>query len=147
MGVSSIAKLCKRSDPPKSTERAFRGRQYEKWARRIYRNKRYRILATNLRKKWGEIDILARDPQGVLVVVEVRGRRGSSYSPVNALTNSKINTLKKLARRVAFQNNSRTRIEFIEIIGEPPSFWTRLGHGLGLPVPVPRTRIYEINDC
>ncbi len=36
----------------------------------------YRIVARNVRCREGEIDIVARDPVGVLVFVEVRTRRG-----------------------------------------------------------------------
>ena len=37
----------------------------------------YRVLERNLRYPVGEIDIIARTPEGVLVFVEVRTRRGA----------------------------------------------------------------------
>ena len=37
------------------------------------------VLARNWRCRTGEIDIIARDPDGVMVVCEVKTRRGLGY--------------------------------------------------------------------
>lgn len=46
-------------------------------AARFLRARGYRILARNRRSEGGEIDIIARDPAGPIVFVEVRTRRGA----------------------------------------------------------------------
>ena len=51
------------------------GRAAEAAAARYLAARGWRILARNARRRTGEIDLLAADPQGVLVFVEVRARR------------------------------------------------------------------------
>lgn len=54
------------------------GRIGEEWARRYLESKGWRILDTNWRIRWGELDIIAlRDSQ--LIVVEVRTTRGIRF--------------------------------------------------------------------
>lgn len=56
------------------------------------------IVARNWRCRSGEIDIIARDPDGVLVVVEVKTRRGLGFGdPLESLTYAKVRRLKGLA--------------------------------------------------
>ena len=51
------------------------GKMGEDIACRILKDKGYRILGRNIAERFGEIDILARDPKGVLVFVEVKTLR------------------------------------------------------------------------
>ena len=46
--------------------------------------KGYRILARNIRSRYGELDLIARSPQGVVVIVEVRTRRGPDAAALAA---------------------------------------------------------------
>jgi len=56
------------------------------------------VLARNWRCRSGEIDIIARDPGGVLVVCEVKTRRGLGYGdPLEAITYAKVRRLRGLA--------------------------------------------------
>ncbi len=56
------------------------------------------VLARNWRCRSGEIDIIARDPDGVLVVCEVKARRGRGYGdPLEAITYAKVRRLRRLA--------------------------------------------------
>jgi len=56
------------------------------------------LLARNWRCRSGEIDIIARDPDGVLVVCELRPRRGLGYGdPLEAITYAKVKRLRGLA--------------------------------------------------
>jgi len=56
------------------------------------------ILARNWRCRTGEIDIIARDPDGVLVVCEVKTRRGLGFGdPLEALTYAKVKRLRELS--------------------------------------------------
>lgn len=60
----------------------------------------YTLLERNLRGEAGEIDIVARDPHGALVFVEVRTRRGSSARDA-ALESVDAVKRQRLARAVA----------------------------------------------
>lgn len=56
------------------------GRQGEILAVSYLKGRKYKILETNYRCRCGEIDIIARDGS-VLVFVEVKARRSTSYGP------------------------------------------------------------------
>ena len=56
------------------------------------------ILARNWRCRAGEIDLVARDPGGAVVVCEVKARRGRGYgTPLEAITFAKARRLRELA--------------------------------------------------
>lgn len=56
------------------------------------------IIARNWRCREGEIDIVARDPLGVVVVCEVKCRRGDGFGdPLEAVTRDKVRRLRRLA--------------------------------------------------
>ena len=56
------------------------------------------VLARNWRCRTGEIDIIARDPDGVMVVCEVKTRRGLGYGdPLESITYAKVRRLRELA--------------------------------------------------
>ena len=60
----------------------------------------YTIISRNYQTRRGEIDCIARDPDGVLVFVEVKSARGSSCGhPLSWVTPSKQKTIARLARR------------------------------------------------
>lgn len=59
---------------------------------------KFSILGRNLRYKWGEIDILARDKKGTLVFVEVKTMtQGGDLKPEDHLTKQKLYKLQKTA--------------------------------------------------
>ncbi|MDE2001234.1 MAG: YraN family protein [Patescibacteria group bacterium] len=62
---------------------------------------RFKILERNVRRPWGEIDVIARDRSGVLVFVEVKTlkKRGeeSALRPEDNMTRSKILKTQKMA--------------------------------------------------
>jgi putative endonuclease len=65
------------------------GRIGEELARTHLEAKGYRIVATNFRCRWGEIDLIARDGRE-WVFVEVRTRRSGTYGgPEESITESK----------------------------------------------------------
>ncbi len=77
------------------------GREGENLARNYLESIGYEILQRNLRLGHGEIDILARDGD-VLVVVEVKTRRSTAFGRAEEqLTAGKLRTLRNLAARVA----------------------------------------------
>ncbi len=81
-----------------SMARVRLGRQGEKLARQYLLDAGYRILATNYRCPWGEIDIIAQEG-AELVFVEVRTRRSSDYgSPQESITPEKVEHLHAAAQ-------------------------------------------------
>jgi len=65
-------------------------------------SKGYKIIERNYRKPWGEIDIISRDPEGILVFIEVKtvgDNYGDSLSitPEDQLTHSKLKKLQRTA--------------------------------------------------
>ena len=56
------------------------------------------VLERNWRTAGGEIDLVCRDPQGAVVVCEVKARRGRGWgSPLEAITHDKAVRLRRLA--------------------------------------------------
>jgi putative endonuclease len=79
-------------------ERGDLGRRGEARAARELRRRGYVILERRWRCRVGEIDIVARDGD-VLVVVEVKARSRSDYGPpIDAVDRRKRRKLEKLAR-------------------------------------------------
>ncbi len=75
------------------TSRTKLGTWGEGLAGRFLQGKGYRILATNYRTNYGEVDIVAQDGDE-LVFVEVRTRRGASFgAPEESLSKAKIRRL------------------------------------------------------
>ncbi len=67
----------------------------EAWARGYLTRKGYRIVASNVHYRMGEIDIVARDSAG-LVFVEVKCRRSSDFgTPLEAVTQNKYQRLSR----------------------------------------------------
>jgi len=63
-------------------------------------NKSYRILERNFRKPWGELDIVAKYKDGILVFVEVKTMtENQELKPEDQMTSAK---LKKLRRTASF---------------------------------------------
>lgn len=56
-----------------------KGSVYEDTAASFLIEKKYRILDKNYRKKTGEIDLIAEDPCGTLVFLEVKFRSKATY--------------------------------------------------------------------
>ncbi len=66
----------------------------------LIRNK-FKILRRNYWKPWGEIDIIAKDPDGTLVFVEVKSVRcftpNSVLQPEDNLTRAKLEKVRRTA--------------------------------------------------
>ncbi|MDO7787213.1 YraN family protein [Desulforamulus aquiferis] len=60
----------------------------------------WKLVQRNYRCRIGEIDIIARDPRGFLVFVEVRSRSGKGYgSPEESVVSRKQHKLRLLANQ------------------------------------------------
>ncbi len=58
----------------------------------------WEVLDRNWRTAAGEVDLVCRDPDGVVVVCEVKSRRGTGRgSPLEAITHAKAARLRRLA--------------------------------------------------
>lgn len=60
------------------TKKSETGKLGEDIASEYLLNKSFTIIERNFRKPWGELDIIAKDPSGVLVFVEVKTIRSRS---------------------------------------------------------------------
>jgi len=74
---------------------------------------RYKIIERNYRKPWGEIDIIAKDPDRTLVFVEVKTLQKTGASnqlkPEDQLTRAKLNKLSRTAS--IYANNNQKLIK------------------------------------
>ena len=74
------------------------GRLGEDYACQWLRQRNWRILARNWRNRFGELDIIALDPEAVLVFVEVKTRRTGRFgSPEQAVSPRKQSHLRRAA--------------------------------------------------
>ena len=97
----------------------------------------WQLLARNLRTPWAEVDLLAVDPRGVLVVVEVkarhplswaRGEEGLGWRQRGRLARAAAGC----ARRLRWPGDLRVDLADVELLGERPVGW-RLLAGIELP--------------
>jgi len=93
-------------------DKSFIGKFGEDLACQYLKNKGYTIIERNFRKKWGELDIIAKN-RGVLVFVEVKTMRQSGnensakeLNPENQLTVAKYKKLKRAASLYAGRNQN-----------------------------------------
>lgn len=68
--------------------------------------KGYKIISRNYRQKWGELDIIAKDPANTLVFIEVKTMRQSNSAiaelkPEDNLTSAKLKKLQRTAQLFA----------------------------------------------
>lgn len=72
-------------------------------------NKGYKVIERNFRRPWGELDIIAKSPDKILVFVEVKTVKqnsGEFIGPEEQLTRAKMEKLKKSASLYAGHNQS-----------------------------------------
>jgi putative endonuclease len=71
--------------------------------------KGYRIVCRNYQSRRGEIDCIARDPDGTLVFIEVKSSSGGTCgSPLYWITPAKQRTLFAMARQYLFEHKIST---------------------------------------
>ena len=90
----------------------------EKQAQKYLRKNKYKIICTNYRQKYGEIDIIA-EKDNYVVFVEVKTRdENCRYAPVYAVTKTKQTKLMKTAYIYLkeYPTNKNIRFDIIEII-------------------------------
>lgn len=70
-------------------------------------SKGYKICERNFRKPWGEIDVVAKDPEGILAFVEVKTIRqfgNAAILPEDNLTKSKLKRVRRISYMYANGN-------------------------------------------
>jgi len=98
-------KQCENTNPYKKEkgENIKIGKEGERLAADYLRNKKYKILKTNIGYPWGEIDIVAKDYENTLVFIEVKtlNKRGHLFvrdhglRPEDNMTKTKLSSLMK----------------------------------------------------
>lgn len=73
------------------------GRRGEAFAAQFYRQKGAEIIAANVSYAVGEIDLIVREPDGMLVFVEVKTRSSRAFGVAEAVTGSKFTRMRKAA--------------------------------------------------
>lgn len=114
------------------------GRLGEDAACRLLRDSGYAVVERNVRVPMGEADIIARDPDGVtMVVVEVKARRRTDrgvVSPEVNITAWKRRKLRAIARHLTRANGwdaARVRVDVVAVeVGEGEAL-TRHWVGIG----------------
>jgi len=98
------------------------GRAGEALAREYLASIGFEILGCNLRLGSGEVDILARDGN-VLVVVEVKTRRSTAFGrPEEQITAGKLRTLRVLATQVsAACRGASVRVDVVAVMADASS--------------------------
>lgn len=101
------------------------GRRAEAYVADHLRGAGWRVLARNLRSPFGEIDLLAIDPRGELVVVEVKARHPLSWArDEDALRPRQRERLGRAlewaARRRAWRSDMRVDLAAVELEGDRP---------------------------
>ena len=83
-----------------------RGISGESIAARYLEQNGYEIIERNWYCRWGEIDIIARSPDGILVFAEVKscGESNKFGDPLEWITPSKIRKIVKSTRQFLFEN-------------------------------------------
>lgn len=108
-------------------DRTTAGRAAESLASRSLEAIGWRVVSRNLRLGRLEVDLLARDPAGVLVAVEVRRRRTlGAASPWELLGARKFQALRRQREGLP----SGCRIDLLFVIGAPGQERIRLVRGI-----------------
>ncbi|MDF1489811.1 YraN family protein [Tessaracoccus caeni] len=110
------------------------GRRGEQLAAQYLMARGWEVLERNWRCNEGEIDIIAVDPDGILVFVEVKTRSGLYYGhPLEGITLEKARRLRGLAVRWVREHAATTpriRVDGVGVV-LPPGGRPELRHLIG----------------
>lgn len=73
------------------------GKRGESFAARYLRQRGSEIIAANVSYRVGEIDLIAREPDGTIVFVEVKTRSTASFGIAEAVTPHKLSRMRRAA--------------------------------------------------
>lgn len=104
-------------------ENRVTGDDGESRAVRYLERRGWSILGRNWRCRAGEIDIIGRDPDGTIAVIEVKCRHGLGYGdPLEAITYAKLRRLRRLAAEWARAQEhpiARLRLDAVGVLVHP----------------------------
>jgi len=104
--------------PAAQTARGTVARLGEEAAAQHLARNGYAILARNYRCRAGEIDVVARDPSGSIVFVEVRARSGATFgTPEESITTVKSGKMVACAMTYLAEHGAEQdwRIDFVGV--------------------------------
>lgn len=100
-------------------DRAETGRRGEAVAARFYEKQGCQLVAHNYRTRMGEIDLILKEPDGTLVLCEVKTRSPDPLaSPASAVTKAKQNRLIRTAKyylQQTGQSDAPVRFDVAEV--------------------------------
>jgi putative endonuclease len=101
-----------------TTDRRATGAEGESLAANYLTRRGWTVLARNWRCRTGEIDLVARDPDGAMVICEVKCRTGDGYGdPLESITDAKLARLRALAAEWRRSQDGREGPLRIDAIG------------------------------
>ena len=109
------------------------GRCGEAAAAAWYEDLGYEIVQLRYLAKGGEIDVIARAPDGTVVFAEVKTRRGRSFGAAEAVTATKLRRIRTAAAQwLDAQDGSYAPVRFdvIEVIYDGVNVSTRMYQGV-----------------
>lgn len=109
-------------------ERKRRGNRGEAAVAAYLRRRRYRLVASQYRCRFGEIDLIARSPEGILCFIEVKTRRGADFAQaLEAVTPAKQRRLRSAAQMYLVQTGWEgvCRFDVAEVYPGEGEDWSR----------------------
>lgn len=107
-------------------ERKTRGNRGEGAVAEYLRQKRYRLLASQYRCRFGEIDLIARSPEGILCFVEVKTRSTGDFArALESVTPAKQKRLRTTAQVYLAQTgiDCLCRFDVAEVYPDEKNSW------------------------
>ncbi len=109
-------------------ERKRRGDRGEAAVAAYLRRRRYRLVASQYRCRFGEIDLIAWSPEGILCFVEVKTRTEAEFArALEAVTPAKQRRLRAAAQMYLVQTelDAPCRFDVAEVYPGPGGDWER----------------------
>ena len=105
------------SDNPKGDYRKQFGTKSEREAVKFLKNDGYKILETNYRSKYGEVDIIAMDNKSI-VFVEVKARKSGKFgTPLEAVNLKKQRKISMVALDYLKKNKKISESARFDVVG------------------------------
>lgn len=109
-------------------ERKRRGNRGEAAVAAYLRKKRYRLLASQYRCRFGEIDLIARSPEGIVCFIEVKTRSGQDFArALESVTPTKQKRLRTTAQLYLAQTGIDVpcRFDVAEVYPDADKGWDK----------------------
>ncbi len=115
-----------------ATRRRHRlGRRGEDHAAELYCRRGAEIIARNVHQPGGELDLIAREPDGTTVFIEVKTRSGRGYGGAEAVTGRKLTRLRRAAGQwLDGRPHTTVRFDVVVLTVAGPGFSVELYEGV-----------------